>query len=820
MATRSSITSDQPDIDETPVEAALVLMRAEWRNGTVGRYLDRIQKAIAHLEALAPAQQTADALKSISAELLGYRSNPVVERQEQLKRTAERLKAIAPQLRQDHPPFGPIGKNPVALRVAKRSRPTAAHSVLRPDEPVAKLAGVGTAVANRLEQLKIHTIEDLLHHTPRHHIDFSRPQSIGQVGSLYGADNVTLGGRITELKTIPGKQRNRVEARISDGTGWARITWFNPFVAKQLAVGDEIVVHGAIDPFRGGLSLTGPEWERRDSPTLARSRLIPVYALTQGLGQKQMRRLTRLAIDETRQTLADPVPASILSDFELVGLPFAIDQRHYPANHEMLADAIRRLAFDDLFYLQIGLIQRKRANEILRGNSLEAGATALPGFVAGLSFDLTKAQRDAVNDVSKDLSSSRVMQRLVQGDVGSGKTVVAAAAALQATRSGYQTAVMAPTEILAAQLHFTFTELYARLGDDAPRISLLTGSTRKRDRAEMLDRLVNGEIDILVGTHAVIQEGVVFDRLGLTIVDEQHRFGVRQRGELPSRGAVGPAHVLTMSATPIPRSLNMVLLGDVDVSVIDEMPPGREPVITRRYFGDERNAAYELLRAEVASGRQAFVICPLVEDSELTEMRSAVAESKRLQRDVFPEFKIALLHGRMSGAEKNRIMTSFKAREFDILVATSVIEVGIDVPNATVMMVEGADRFGLAQLHQFRGRVGRGGGASYCLLLADDTSPMGEERLKMMESTTDGFVLAEADLRMRGPGDFLGTRQSGLPELSMLRSGFDSRVLDQARRAATTILDVDQDLSRPEHLALRNRVRQFWASAVSDLAGA
>jgi ATP-dependent DNA helicase RecG len=275
-----------------------------------------------------------------------------------------------------------------------------------------------------------------------------------------------------------------------------------------------------------------------------------------------------------------------------------------------------------------------------------------------------------------------------------------------------------------------------------------------------------------------------------------------------------------MSATPIPRSLNMVLLGDIDVSVIDEMPPGREPVITRRYFGDERNAAYELLRAEVASGRQAFVICPLVEDSELTETRSAVAESKRLQRDVFPEFKIALLHGRMSGAEKNRIMTSFKAREFDILVATSVIEVGIDVPNATVMMVEGADRFGLAQLHQFRGRVGRGGGASYCLLLADDTSPMGEERLKMMESTTDGFVLAEADLRMRGPGDFLGTRQSGLPELSMLRSGFDSRVLDQARRAATSILDVDPDLSRPEHLALRNRVRQFWASAVSDLAGA
>jgi ATP-dependent DNA helicase RecG len=336
----------------------------------------------------------------------------------------------------------------------------------------------------------------------------------------------------------------------------------------------------------------------------------------------------------------------------------------------------------------------------------------------------------------------------------------------------------------------------------------------------MLDQLQNGEIDVLVGTHALIQEGVLFSRLGLTVVDEQHRFGVRQRGELPSKGQVGPAHVLTMSATPIPRSLHLVLLGDIDVSVIDEMPPGREPVITRRFFGEERERAYVAVRQEVAKGRQAFVICPLVEDSADSDRRSAVSEAARLQRDVFPDLRIDLLHGRMSGASKDEVMERFRNREFDILVATSVIEVGIDIPNATVMLIEGADRFGLSQLHQFRGRVGRGGGRSYCLLLADDASLMGEERLRMMESTSDGFVLAEADLRMRGPGDFIGTRQSGLPDLDMLRNGFDSRLLSDARTAATGILDADPNLSSPPYLFLRQRVESFWQTSVSSFAGA
>ncbi len=806
-------------IEEILIEPVLNLMRAEWKSGCTGRNFTRILEAIVALESRAPASQTVSVITDIRQALGTYLNANVDERQEMLKSTADRLKALAPLLREDSPPFGPIGRNPSALVPGKRKAPASGPLSRRPDEAVTTLSGVGPAVAAKLENLGIATIGDLLNHVPRTHIDFSRPDAIGNVGQIWNQDAVTLAGTVTEINTIQ-MGRKRVEARITDGTGWARITWFNPYIGRQINQGDEIVVHGMVDASRGGLSLTGPEWEHRNSPDLQRTRLIPVYPLTQGLGQKQLRRMTRLAIDATQRTLHDYVPMDVLSRHQLIGLPHAIAQRHYPANQEMLADATRRMAFDDLFLLQVGLAQRKAANADKAGNDLTAGLPRSRAFLSTLPFPLTGAQTSAIRDVSRDLTGTRVMQRLVQGDVGSGKTVVAAAAAIQAVGAGFQAAVMAPTEILANQLFSTFGGLFAKMGDDRPEVALLTGSTKKRDRVVLHERLVSGEIDILVGTHAVIQQGVLFNKLGLTVVDEQHRFGVRQRGELPSKATVGPAHILTMSATPIPRSLNLVLMGDIDVSVIDEMPPGREPVTTRRYFGEQRVRAYNLVRSEVAKGRQAFVICPLVEDSDASDAKSAVAEAARLQRDVFPDLTVSVLHGRMSGSEKDRIMASFKNREFDILVATSVIEVGIDVPNATVMMIEGADRFGLAQLHQFRGRVGRGGGASYCLLLADDTGPVAEERLRMMESTTDGFVLAEADLRMRGPGDFLGTRQSGLPELSMLRTGFDSRLLDIARKAAFEIVDADPTLERPDHLPLRKQVQAFWSSAARELAGA
>jgi ATP-dependent DNA helicase RecG len=410
------------------------------------------------------------------------------------------------------------------------------------------------------------------------------------------------------------------------------------------------------------------------------------------------------------------------------------------------------------------------------------------------------------------------MARLLQGDVGSGKTVVAAAAALVTIAEGYQTGVMAPTEILAEQHYHNFRGLYSSLAaEDRPTVALLTGSTRAAERREVLAALATGDVNVLVGTQAIIQEGVEISRLGLAVVDEQHRFGVRQRGELPSRAAGPQPHQLSMTATPIPRTLNMVLNGDLDVSVISELPPGRIPIETRRYIGLERLEAYDLVRTEIAQGHQVFVICPLVEESEATEAKAAVAEAQRLKAEVFPELEIAVLHGRMTGREKDRIMTAFRDREADILVSTSVIEVGIDVPNATVMLVEGADRFGLAQLHQFRGRVGRGGSRSYCLLLADETTPEAEARLQMMVETNDGFALAEKDLELRGPGDFIGTRQSGLPEMTWLDGSFDTRLLDQARLSAEVLLNADAEFRRPEHALLKTRFNLFWQSASPDL---
>ncbi|HEX5498868.1 MAG TPA: ATP-dependent DNA helicase RecG, partial [Thermomicrobiales bacterium] len=439
-------------------------------------------------------------------------------------------------------------------------------------------------------------------------------------------------------------------------------------------------------------------------------------------------------------------------------------------------------------------------------------------FRASLPFRLTGAQDAALAEILADLAEARPMSRLLQGDVGSGKTVVAAAAMLVARANGRQAAMMAPTEILAEQHFHNLRGLDHALPDaDRPRVALLTGSTRAAERRETLAAVEAGEIDILVGTHALIQETVAFAALGLSVVDEQHRFGVRQRSTLPDKASGAVPHQLAMTATPIPRTLNMVLNGDLDVSIIAERPPGRLPIETRRFFGDERDEAYALVRQEVAAGRQVFVICPLVEASEAIEAKAAVDEAARLKREVFPDLEIATLHGRMSGRDKDRIMTAFRDRDYHILVSTSVIEVGVDVPNATVMLIEGADRFGLAQLHQFRGRVGRGGDQSWCLLLADEATPDGEERLAMMTATDDGFVLAEKDLALRGPGDFIGTRQSGLPEMSWIDGSFDPRVLDRARRAAETILTRDPELALPEHRALAARAAAFWEKASPDI---
>lgn len=781
---------------------------------------------VARLHASAVSHEAGIRLAAIEQRLDEYQHLPVERRRDALLRIASELKEIRPLLKLADEPATPTGKLNTAIApgraqpetsLRRERRQVQSVAPARPEDTVRVLPRVGDAVAKKLAKLKIETVEDLLRFAPRLHIDYSRTVKIGSILGFGQHDDVTVRGQVVDVKTFPGPPP-RVQVRLADDTGWVKITWFNTFIAKQLAVGDEIAVSGRLETGFGSLSFTNPEWEKVGGPSLSTGRLTPVYRTTEGLAQKTLRSLTRAALDATRTTITEYLPPEILGQFDLPPLRAAYEQLHYPDSWASLERAQRRFAFEDLFLLQLEYVRRKRERLATGGIPILLDHALLERFVTSLPFRLTDAQRRALDEILADLARAQPMTRLLQGDVGSGKTVVAAAAALLTVRAGHQVGVLAPTEILAEQHFHNFRGLYAGLPkEDRPVVALLTGSTRPSERRTITAGLETGAIQVLVGTHAIIQDDVPLPRIGLAIIDEQHRFGVRQRAELAAKAQGLPPHVLSMTATPIPRTLNMVLNGDLDVSIIDALPPGRIPIETRRYFGEERKAAYDLVRAEIRKGHQVFVICPLVEESEATEAKAALAEAERLQRDVFPEFRVAVLHGRMPGREKDRIMTAFRDHQADILVSTSVIEVGIDIPNATVMMIEGADRFGLAQLHQFRGRVGRGGKKSYCLLLADEATPEAETRLEMMVQSNDGFVLAEKDLELRGPGDFIGTRQSGLPAMTWIDGGFDTRILDAARQAAEALLDRDPSLDLPQHRLLKARLHAFWATAAPDV---
>ncbi|MGB3329918.1 MAG: ATP-dependent DNA helicase RecG [Thermomicrobiales bacterium] len=743
------------------------------------------------------------------------------------------IESIATRMKAIQPVFGTpdeeanLGKLNSALGEKRAGRPappprpsTASHTVRRlpPDAAITELPKIGPKVAEKLEKLNIATIEDALHFQPRRHIDYSRTQEIGAPQLLQG--DVTLRGEIVEMRVQHSPNgRGRVTARISDGTGTLRITWFNTFISKQLVEGDEIYVSGQIEGGYGGLQMTSPEWEMVGGAGTSTGRLIPVYPSTQGLAQKTLRSMTRNALDATKTELTDwlaearpYLPAATWD--RLPPLADALENLHYPPSQEDYERARMRLSFENLLLLQLGLVKRKGEQLAQPGRAFTLRQDALDAFRQVLPFSLTGAQERSTAEILRDLQRPHPMTRLLQGDVGSGKTVVAAMAAVVARGSGYQTAIMAPTEILAGQHDRNLTALFAPLPEgERPRVALLTGSTKAAERRALGAALEAGEIDILFGTHALIQDYVTFQNLGLVVIDEQHRFGVRQRGALTEKANGFQPHVLSMTATPIPRTLNLVLNGDLDVSVLDERPPGRIPIETRRYLGSARVDAYRLVREEIEKGHQAFVICPLVEESEAVEAKAAVEEAERLQTEVFPQFRVAVLHGRMSAKQKDEVMAAFRNREFDILVSTSVVEVGIDIPNATVMMIEGADRFGLSQLHQFRGRVGRSGAKSYCLLLADEVSMDGNLRLETMVATDNGFVLAERDLELRGPGDFIGTRQSGLPELGWLDQGFDTRLLAIARETAEKIVAANRALDHEHFPLLGRKVRQFWSTA-------
>ncbi len=671
-------------------------------------------------------------------------------------------------------------------------------------KPLQYLKGVGPKRAELLSRLGLFTVRDLLYYLPRDYQDRSQVVPIRDV--KFGS-TATVKGTVLDvcLKPTwrPGRGRKALlEVMVADQTGTITAVWFNmPFLKEKFQKGQEVLLHGKIHSYRH-LQIINPEFEfpGKGESALCTGRIVPVYPLTEGIGQGYLRRLTGRALEEcvpylnaSTRLRRGVIPPLVQKLRHLMPIQEAVREAHFPTSMESTRLARKRLIYEELFLLQVAMALRRSRVKLEKGYTFRVGPNVDTHIRRLFPFKLTGAQERVVGDIRRDMESPRPMNRLLQGDVGSGKTVVALYAMLAAVANGFQTALMAPTEILVEQ-HYRTLRRY--LSHAKVRIALFVGGSPARK--DNLEALAEGKVDIAVGTHALISTDVRFKKLGLVVVDEQHKFGVLQRAELRLKGhreGYRP-DVLVMTATPIPRSLSLTLFGDLDVSIIDEMPPGRVPVKTlwvskNRDISPPR--AYEFLHYRLREGRQVYVVYPIIEESEKLDLRSAKEGAKRFQEG-FPEFKVELLHGRMSSAEKERIMQKFVSKQIDILVSTVVIEVGIDVPNATVMVIEHAERFGLAQLHQLRGRIGRGAEQSYCLLFVGRASPEAKKRLEVFTSTNDGFVIAEEDLKLRGPGEFFGTRQHGLPDLRVADLVRDLPLLVQAREDAFRLVEADTDL--------------------------
>ncbi len=696
------------------------------------------------------------------------------------------------------------------------------------DASVMMVKGINEASIKKFEKLGVLTVRDLLYYFPNRHLDYSQRAYVNRL--QVGQENTIIANVWEAHETHLGTRRS-TEATVGDETGNVRIVWFNqPYLAKSLKTGTRIVISGRVTVFGGMPVFESPEWEPYEDRDLVHTgRLVPVYPLTQGLSQRQVRRIMKPAIDQWAGQLEDFLPPSLIARLRFLELTEAIRQAHYPEDETKKAEARRRLAFDELFLLQLGVLNKKKNwQESQPGVPITTERPELDRFLKSLPYQLTTGQSQALQEILNDLKRPVPMSRLLQGEVGSGKTVVATAALILAVADGFQGAMMAPTEILADQHFNTIRRVLSQIGQEEGEaniyryagflekpltVALLLGDLSHLKKQKVQERIATGEIDIVIGTHALIQKDVRYHRLGLAVVDEQHRFGVEQRSALRQKGT--NPHVLVMTATPIPRTLALTLYGDLDLSVINELPPGRQVIKTRWLRPEQRESAYGFLRQQINNGRQAFIICPLVEESDVIQARAAVAEYERLSQEIFPDLKLGLLHGRMSSDDKESVMQQFGRGELDILVSTPVVEVGIDVPNATVMLIESADRFGLSQLHQFRGRVGRGKEQSYCMLLSEKPSDISRERLDLIERTHNGFLLAEEDLKLRGPGEFFGTRQSGLPDLKMARLS-DAALLELARNEATRLFQIDPGLKKPEHSLLRSELAKVWKQSSNN----
>ncbi len=713
--------------------------------------------------------------------------------------------------------WGPRRGNRLGIRP---QRQTAAPSVSpeRLDTPLQFLKGVGPQRAKLYEKLGLETVGDALLHLPRRHEDRSQLTPLGRLS--VGPEPRTCAGTVAGVSPPPrGRPQVPLFVTLRDATGFLRAVWFGqPYLARVFQRGQRLIVHGKIQPPNrgsGALEMRVEDYEiveDAEDETLHTGRLVPVYPSTAGLQQRPLRALMKRLVDAHAATVPEPLPAPVLARRHLLPLGDALRVGHFPATEAERAAGMRRLIFDDFLILEVGLAIRRSREGRRPGLSLNPPGELARRLRAGLPFALTAAQERVWKEIRADMAAPYPMNRLLQGDVGSGKTLVACLAIVTAVEAGYQAALMAPTEILAEQHALTLGRLLTPLGVE---VTVLTNATRGKARRERLEALRAGAVGCVVGTHALVQKSVGFKRLGLAVVDEQHRFGVVQRAVLRGKGE--SPDVLVMTATPIPRTLALTLYGDLDVSVLDEMPPGRQRIVTGVRDEKGRPRVYAFVREQMQAGRQAYVVYPLVEESEALDLRAATDMASRLQTEIFPEFRVGLLHGRMSFGEKDAVMAEFRSGDIQLLVSTTVIEVGIDVPNATVMLVEHAERFGLSQLHQLRGRVGRGSEKSYCILMSQAASEDARRRLAAMEETTDGFRIAEADLGIRGPGDFIGTRQSGLPSFRVADLVRDAGLLEEARKEAFTLVARDPDLARPEHRALRAAVLARWRGKL-DLA--
>jgi ATP-dependent DNA helicase RecG len=669
--------------------------------------------------------------------------------------------------------------------------------------------GVGTKLAQVLSKLNLYTLGDLLFHLPRRYED---RRQFRKIAHARPGDAVTVSGKLVTVDNVKVRNLTLTKAYLDDGSGVLELVWYNqPYMKDTLNKlrNSQIVAYGVVKESPYGLQMETPEWE--DLPDgadpdslLSVNRIVPIYPLTEGIRQKRMRQIIWNAV-QYAHLAPEILPRSVRERLGLMPIQQAIAQIHFPDSEQAIDPARQRLVFEEFFLMQLGVGMQRQRTRQERGIAMRIDADRLNEMLHRIvPFELTNAQKRVISEIWGDMAQPHPMNRLLQGDVGSGKTIVAAAAILAAIDNQYQAAMMAPTEILAEQHYINLHRLFQPLGIS---VELLVGRLSNKQRQQARERIATGRGMVAVGTHALIQEGVSFARLGLAIVDEQHRFGVLQRAALRDKGVM--PHVLVMTATPIPRTLTLTLYGELDVSIIDELPPGRKPVRTHWKTPEERLKVYAGVRKLIQEGRQAYVICPLIDESDKLQVRAAEQMAEHLQKDVFPDLRVGLLHGRMKPAEKEAVMDAFRAGELDILVSTTVIEVGVDVPNAAAIVIEDADRFGLAQLHQLRGRVGRSEHQSYCVLIANPKSDDGQRRMDIMTRTNNGFLIAEEDLRIRGPGEIYGTRQSGMPSFRVADLVKDMRLLEVARQEAFHLLEHDPDLSRPEHAALREAVERF-----------